>query len=53
MTPVGSTSTRTEIRGRAGADLENRGRTGADLENRGDGVSAATVAAPDPEPEPT
>jgi hypothetical protein len=40
MTAVGSASTRTEIRGRAGADLENRG----------DGLSAAFVAAPEPEP---
>ena len=37
MTPVGSTNTRTEIRGRAGADLENRG----------DGVTAAFVAEPE------
>ena len=38
MTAVGSASTRTKIRGRAGADLENRG----------DGVSAAFVAEPEP-----
>jgi hypothetical protein len=38
MTPVESTSTRTEIRSRASADLENRG----------DGISAAFVAAPEP-----
>jgi len=38
MTPVGSVSTRHEIRGRAGADLESRG----------DGASAAFVAVPEP-----
>ncbi len=38
MTAVGSVSTRHEIRGRAGADLENSG----------DGVSAAFVAEPEP-----
>jgi hypothetical protein len=37
MTAVESTSTRTGIRGRAGADLESRG----------DGVSAAFVAEPE------
>jgi hypothetical protein len=38
MTAVGFASTRTGIRGRAGADLESRS----------DGVSAAFVAAPEP-----
>ena len=38
MTPVGSTSTRTEIHGRAGANLENRG----------DGATPVFVAEPEP-----